>query len=276
MIATQEQLKQMQSKEIELFKVFLEACEKMHLQYFIVGGTLLGAVRHGGFIPWDDDIDVVMLRKDYDIFVQQAAQYLPNGMFLQSCHSEPDYHSNMTKIRDCNSTYIESGLRFSRINHGVFIDIFPLDNYPTNTLERFRVSLFKKILSARINEVFFRNQRKANVKELTRAVMVAVMPSLQETVKLREKLYRSVKYTGTLINHSGMWGEKEIVPANWFTETCQLQFEGLTVTAPKEYDKMLTHFYGNYMELPPVEKRVTHHLVDVVDLERPYTDYMDV
>ena len=274
MVATKEQLKIMQEKEIAIFRVFIDICERLHLRYYILGGTLLGAVRHKGFIPWDDDIDVGMMRKDYDIFIREAAKYLPEGLFLQTVHSEPEYHSNAAKIRDCNTTYIESGVKSSRINHGIFVDIFPLDNYPTNIIEKSCFLFFKKVLSARINKVYIGNADRKTIKGFLRSCLVVAFPSLQNTVKIRENLYKAVKYTGVLVNHSGMWGEKEIVLADWFQEGCRLDFEGISVNAPQEYEKWLTHFYGNYMELPPVEKRVTHHEVEVIDLERPYTDYI--
>ena len=129
-VYSQEQLQKMQEVELDLFKAFIEVCEKLQLKYYLLGGTLLGAVRHKGFIPWDDDIDVGMPRKDYEIFIQKAQDLLPEHYFVQNCYTDGKLPMAFCKIRNSNTTFIETSVKDFKINHGIFIDIFPLDYYP--------------------------------------------------------------------------------------------------------------------------------------------------
>ena len=129
-----EQLKQIQSKEKEIFQAFISVCEQLKLPYFIVGGTLLGAVRHKGFIPWDDDIDIAMLRPDYEIFLSRAQALLPDNIFFQTIDTDPEYLGNYAKLRHNQTTFLESAVKTKHIHHGLFIDVFPLDYYPDSSL----------------------------------------------------------------------------------------------------------------------------------------------
>ena len=99
-------------------------------------------------------------------------------------------------------------------------------------------------------------------------------PSTKKVIQKREELYQSVPQSGILANHGGAWGQKEIVPAQWYGEGAVLQFEGMEVIAPIQYHDWLTQVYGDYMQLPPIEKRVGHHYADVIDLDKSYTEYI--
>ena len=274
MILSEVEQKRIQAIELDLFHEFVTICEELGVRYYIIGGTLLGAVRHKGFIPWDDDIDVGMHREDYSRFVKYAGSMLPEGLFLQTHNSDKEYHSNAAKIRNSNTTYIESCVNKSRINHGVFIDIFPLDNYPVGKMKEAVFCAKKRIISLRINSVF-QNMHYGGMKKIVQKGLRLIYPTLYSAVNAREKLYLSVPQTGLIVNHSGAWGNKEIIPTEWYAEGCQLEFEGMRVTAPKEYEKWLNQVYGDYMKLPPQEKRVTHHITDVIDFENPYTMYFN-
>ena len=138
-VYSQEQLQKMQEVEIDLFKAFIEVCQKLQLKYYLLGGTLLGAVRHKGFIPWDDDIDVGMPRKDYEIFIQKAQDLLPEHYFVQTLYSEPTIPYNFCKIRNSNTTFVEYSIKKLNINHGVYIDVFPLDGYPNDKKEQKKI-----------------------------------------------------------------------------------------------------------------------------------------
>lgn len=264
-------------KEIELaiFRAFIDVCDKLNLKYYLLGGTLLGAVRHQGFIPWDDDIDVGMPREDYEIFVEKGQALLPKEYFIQTFKTDPDYAANFAKIRNCGTTFLETSVRNCNINHGVFIDVFPLDVYSADKTAQKRFSFKKTLLTIRVSTAFYLPSGTKSFKiKIANALLSVIYPSYQRAIRARERLYTSFK-SGTLIaNHSGAWGVKEIVPAEWYGEGKILTFEGLTVRAPAHYELWLTQVYGDYMQLPPVEKRVTHHYTDVIDLDTPYTKYM--
>lgn len=127
--------KELQLIEIELLRVFIESCQKLSLKYYVIGGTLLGTVRHNGFIPWDDDVDVAMCRDDYEKWLKEAPKLIDSDKyFIQNNHSDRYFPANFTKLRKNESTFIELPVKKLDIHHGIFIDIFPLDYYPEKNL----------------------------------------------------------------------------------------------------------------------------------------------
>lgn len=146
-------IEQLRMAELDLLRVFMSVCDELGLQYFIVQGTLLGAVRHGGFIPWDDDIDVGMLRKDYDILMSKGQTLLPPGYFLQTHENDPGYIHGFGKLRNSNTAFVETTCRYRKMNHGIFIDIFPFDFYPDSRLKRCAFELKKFFLRYRVQDL---------------------------------------------------------------------------------------------------------------------------
>ena len=279
---TLEQLQKMKALELDMLASFVEVCEKLALRYYLVGGTLLGAVRHQGFIPWDDDIDVAMPRQDYEIFLREGQRYLPEHYFIQCLATDPAYAMNFAKIRDCRTTFVEYTVRKYPMNHGVFVDIFPLDNYPAGEKEQKKLDFHQKIFNYRTRAAVEvpREARHSFPVELGLNTLAALSclpyPRLRKALESREKLHKSVPPGEKWANYCGAWGKKEIMPADWYGEGVDLTFEGLTVRGPEHWDKWLTQVYGNYMQLPPVEKRVGHHYAEAIDLERPYTEYNQI
>lgn len=130
-------IRQVQLTQLEILIEVDKICREHDIKYFLTNGTLLGAVRHKGFIPWDDDIDIGMCRKDYDIFLKIANKELDEKYFCQSIHSEADYYLPFAKIRKNKTKYIEASTKHLDINKGVYIDVFPIDNVPDNAIARF-------------------------------------------------------------------------------------------------------------------------------------------
>ena len=261
-----------------MLKEFMRICAHLDLRYYVVGGTLLGAVRHQGFIPWDDDIDLAMPREDYERFLEKGQSLLSDEFFLQTFHTDPEFPANFAKIRDNRTTFIEKSVSGKHIHHGVYIDIFPLDYYPDGCFSRVILELRRFLIKMRISGEFTYRRNESLLKALVRkrlaAICLRLYPDLTQTIEKREHLYKSVPPGRCICNYSGAWGRKEIWPAEWISESCELTFEGLAVPAPGEYHKMLCHFYGDYMTPPPLEKRVSHHETTIVDLERPYSTYL--
>lgn len=129
---------ELQKKEFELLKYFIDICGKLNLRYYLVCGSALGAAKYKGFIPWDDDIDVAMPRDDYEVFLEKGSAFLPSYLFIQNYRTDPEFPMMMTKLRNSNTTFIEEMLKNIKMNHGVYIDIFPLDGYPKNKKEQKR------------------------------------------------------------------------------------------------------------------------------------------
>lgn len=126
----------LQKVEFDIFLEFDFVCRKLNLNYFLVSGTALGAVRHGGIIPWDDDLDVAMFRDDYNKFMELAPRMLPNKLFLQNYKTDKNYPFVFAKLRNKQTAFIETALRNFDMNHGIYIDIFPLDGYPEKKCEQ--------------------------------------------------------------------------------------------------------------------------------------------
>ena len=276
---TLQQLQKLKDLEISMLASYIEVCSKLSLRYYLMGGTLLGAVRHQGFIPWDDDIDVAMPRKDYEIFLREGQKYLPEHLFLQSMHTDPHYCMNFAKIRNSRTTFVEYSVHKHPMNHGVFIDVFPLDYYPDDTEKQramdFQQRLFKLRLRAEVKiPPQSRHRFPFNLKADIATVLTCLRyPCFRKALEAREKLQREVRPSGFWANYCGAWGKREIMPMEWYGAGTLMTFEGLTVVGPEKYDKWLTQVYGEYMQLPPVEKRVGHHYVQAIDLEMPYTEY---
>lgn len=264
--------------ELDMLKIFIGICSKLDIKYYVLGGTMLGAVRHKGFIPWDDDIDVGLYRRDYELFCQKAQELLPEGLFLQTGETDPEYIGGFAKIRNSNTTFVESSTKKFRINHGVYLDIFPLDYYPETKAEQRLFELKNRIIKMRLRREYTLDDRAkgSRAKEFAAAVASAaamlIYPTVESACTAREKLYTSVKSSEMFANYNGAWGKKEIVPAFWYGEGRMMPFEDIQVCVPEHCEKWLAQVYGDYMQFPPEEKRVTHHFTELIDLDRPYTE----
>ena len=263
------QLKALKEKELELLQAFIAACRQLDLQYYILEGTLLGAVRHQGFIPWDDDIDVGMPRKDYELFLLHGQELLPKGFFLQSFHTDPEFCENFAKLRNSNTTFVEATRKNCRINHGIYLDIFPLDR--CSGKPGFSFLLQKRLAELRISDTYTPQKLKLTSR-LARSFSRILYPFPAEAVRKREQLFRSCSQGKYLANHCSPWGNREIVPAHWYGPGIPLLFEGIEVNAPSHYHQWLARVYGDYLQLPPPEQQIPHHYVDDFDLNKAYSD----
>ena len=268
-------IEKLKKVELEIFKVFVDVCSRLDLKYYVIGGTLLGAVRHQGFIPWDDDIDVGMPREDYEIFIRKAQAILPDYYFLQNTKTDNGYLQNFSKIRDSRTTFIETTAKNHKINHGVYIDIFPLDGFVDNN--KLQNNFFKtnSMLKRRIGMEYYRHPSSQTLKyKLGRFLLKLLYPSIKYVLEKRDRLYEKYRGDRLVANHGSAWGKKEIFPKEWYSDGVVLKFEECDVMAPKEWDKILTQVYGDYMTPPPEDKRSGHHYTDIIDLENPYTKYV--
>ena len=272
-------IRKLRNIELEMLILFKEICDKNNMRYFLIGGTLLGAIRHHGFIPWDDDIDIGMPRADFEKFIRNAQKELPEGIFVQSRLSEPKLPINFAKIRNSNTTFIESSIKKFNINHGVYIDIFPFDYYPDRKIKQLGYRIKNKIIKARLRGLFTLDDRakKSPLTEILYKIFFVlshvIFPTVKSALDAQNRLLQRTMNSTLCGNMLGAWGDREIVPKVWFDDFEKVEFESSYFSAPKEWDKYLTRIYGDYMELPPEEKRVPHHYVELIDLNNPYTMY---
>lgn len=274
-------LRKLQLVELDMLKEFIKVCEKLNLNYYLVGGTLIGCIRHKGFIPWDDDIDVAMPRYDYQIFLEKGQEYLPENLFIQTYKTDNEYTHNFAKIRNSNTTFIETTSKSHNINHGVYIDIFPLDNCSSLPFLQKYNDFRKNLYNLQLEKYYYYESNlnksfKGKIAKLISDFMYHKL-NLKEIQEKKEKLFTKYnkKNTKFCINYSGAWGIKEIWSKEDFSEKLLLDFEDILVSVPKGYDRILKHVYGEYMKLPIKEKQITHHYTEHIDLDKSYLLYKE-
>ena len=274
---TDQQINELRQVELEILRNCICAFERLHIQYFVVQGTLLGAVRHRGFIPWDDDIDIGMLREDYEIFLREGRALLPEHYFIQTHDTDPAYPHGFAKVRNSNTAFVETTCKNLSMNHGIYIDIFPFDYYPDGRLARVKFETQKLLLRYRIRcSLFIPDDGKRSAKNFVRAclkrVSKIVYPSLDVALEKQVQVYKREKSGRYRINNGSPWGKRECIPAEWIYEVTTMKFEGMDVKVPTQYKEYLTHVYGDYMTLPPPEQRIPHHFICALDFAKPYTN----
>ncbi len=258
--------------ELDILAAFVDVCNRLNLRYFLLHGTLLGAVRHKGFIPWDDDIDVGMMRSDYEIFLREGQMLLPNHLFVQTSATDPEYFLWFAKIRNVNTTFIEKSTQKLSICHGVFIDLFPLDYYPENRIAQKRIQFYRKWIARRISCELVLSDNGTLLRKIKCCVLKTLMPSLTSVLKKRDFLFLRTQSSGLLVNYGGTI--REVMPIEWFEEDCKLQFENKWYNVPVKYQKYLTAVYGNYLVPPPPECQKGHHYTQIIDLATSYESYI--
>lgn len=270
-----EDIKKLKEIELEIFRHFIEICNENSLRYFVVGGTALGAVRHKGFIPWDDDIDVALPRGDYEKFLIAAQKSLPSNMFLQTYITDKNYPNPFAKLRQSDTAFIEKSTSKIKMNHGVYVDIFPLDGYSRSGIRGKLLGLKEKIsvASVFVSGNISRNKFRAIVKR----AIARLLPDYRASVRRLDTMYKKIPYEDAeiIVNFCGAWAEKEIMPKAYFGDGIEGEFEGIKVVLPAKTHEYLTALYGDYMTLPPEEERVGHHYYTVIDLEKSYKEYIN-
>ncbi len=258
-------LRKLQLTELEILIEFDRICRKHGLRYYIVGGTLIGAVRHGGFIPWDDDIDVSMPRKDFSKLCKIANEELGKDYFLQTRKTDKKCQFHYAKLRKNGTYFGEEKFEHTAFHKGIFMDIFPLDYIPENKLLQKLIfgsfGLMSGLISSKekSDEYLFKGRNKALVF-LLRCIRFSnpkfVLRGLRTFIAKVSNLLSNKKLLASLSGFHGY--PKEMSPEKWWGEGCGIDFEGISVTAPAEYETLLTHMFGDYMELPPEEERINH------------------
>lgn len=253
--------------DLEIVKEVVAICEKYRFRYYMLGGTMLGAIRHKGFIPWDDDIDLGLPRKDYEQFLKIAPEELSSHLKIVNFKTDQAYHYYITRILDTNSVVMEERFESEGKYTNLSIDIFPLDGTPNNSFLRwiynFRLMAHRAMASLHFKDVIVTKNR--NWKEAILLWFMLKLPTekmfnhhnqLDKCDKLLKKYDMSTSlFTGNMM---GAYKTRELVPTSWYGESSFYEFEGMKLRGFREYDKYLTHLYGNYMQLPPEDKRKVH------------------
>lgn len=235
--------------------------QKNNINYFLTGGTLLGAVRHKGFIPWDDDIDVVMPRNDYERFIDEYNK--GESKFKVITYKNSDwYFFPFAKVMD-QTTSVSSSI-YEYKNMGVFVDIFPLEQLSGDFSQLKKEA--KKIKKIR-NRLYYKKMKISYVTGFFKRCALLLLKILYFSVSTKKtnikiekicKKYSSVDPEYVAVLSVMTYGEKEIMPSILYNSISFIEFEGHFLPAPSGYDQILRNLYGNYMELPPIERRKPH------------------
>lgn len=270
-------LRKLQIVELENIRIFSEICEKYHLRYYLVGGTMLGAIRHHGFIPWDDDIDVGMPRPDYERFLRIVRKELPKGYSFLNYKLNKDYKRYFSRIVN-NNVKVVNASNTKIIEENAWLDIFPFDGMPNSKLKQkihfwhltfirffYHASCFDELVNlnrpgrawyiqAAIRFISFTHiGRHMNTKRLLRRIEKGLL----------KYPYDSAKY---MVSFFGSYMEKEIVDKTLLGNGKKYQFESLMLNGPEKYDEFLRHFYGDYMK-PPKDADKDKHNIETIKYE---------
>ena len=259
--------RKLQLLELDLLKELDRVCREHDIKYQIWGGTQLGAVRHCGFIPWDDDADVVMLREEYEKFRKVQDKLDPEICFFQDHDNDSNYRWGYGKLRRTGTRYIRLGQEHIKCKTGVFIDIFPLDDVPKTTvgqmLQDFHCFILRKILYSEVGRVNEGGLKRKLYQLLSRIPVNFVFRQLDMYAKKSRNessnRVRTLTYTSIgKLYYKHPIHERYGMPKKWFKTFEEFEFEGRSFIGLRFYDEYLTYSFGDYMSLPPVEKRSQH------------------
>lgn len=267
-------LKEMQDIQLKTALEVKRICEKYNISYFLVGGTLLGAVRHEGFIPWDDDLDIGMLRKDYERFIEVAPMELSSKYFLQTWFTDKSFGLPFAKIRVNETKFIEQNSANVRCHNGIFIDIFPFDNVPNElSLQKKhnqRLFIFKRLILLKNGYSLWNSGgllKKIIYKTVKIGLFLIPLPFLKRNLTKEMIKYNHIETEKVAALGSPFGYFQEQTNKEWVGEQINLIFEGTRFSCPTGYENYLNSHYGDYMTLPPVENRVSGHGVLKVEIK---------
>lgn len=272
-------LKKMQQKMLDMLLYFKEFCDEHGLMFYLIGGGAIGAVREHGFVPWDDDIDCMMPRPDYEKFAKLWEQYGDKERFV-FCRSnrEKNYHHCSSSLRDPSTTFICTYNQNSDICHGISLEFGPIDATPDSKLLQY-IQIFYGYVFA-----LFNFQRLPNNRGRVLRILTKIIYKLVKSKKIRDNIWiraekEKAKYSWEKCHYvKELWGKTSFYtfPKEWFDNVVYFDFEGYQMPLMAGYDQYLTIIFGEYMKRPSAPERVAKHELVYVDMDHPYTDYKGI
>lgn len=255
-------LKELRKAQLSMMDEIARVCDKYHLTYVLNYGSLLGAIRHKGFIPWDDDLDICMPRDDYEKFLEIGRKELKNGCYIYNNQDFHDCWFSMIKVMKKDTVFVRHPYRFGEEDgQRVFIDVWPLDNVPGPEEEAVRRMKKKKSILTRLLRLKIKARTGGELTTIQKFRAILLKPvSEKKLIRMREKAVTKWRNQDTDYWISGGVYNyiKETMPKSWYIPTVTLPYEGHAYKFPGNYQEVLKHFYGNYMQIPPVDKQYTH------------------
>ena len=277
----QVQTKELQAKMLEMLLFFNHFCRENNLTYYLCGGGLIGAIRHKGFIPWDDDIDLFMPREDYERLALIWPKYVDSKKY-QYCRTDKDhvYHDAGASIRDVNTTEINRHSVNDDICHGIALEIMPIDGCPKSKILRW-IQLYNAFVFS-----LFNAQRLPDNKGMLIRNAAALIYGIVKSPEHRYRIWRRAERRMSKYKWEDCEEVTELVgsikgmllrhPKVDFENVVYKEFEGYQIPVMAGYDRYLHLIWGDYMQLPPVEKRVAKHDVVYLSTTEPYTKFKGI
>lgn len=264
----EEQLNKIKRYEMDALVEVDRLCKKYGIVYSLRCGSLLGAIRHKGFIPWDDDIDICMYRDDYIKFREICKTELNDRFFYQSHETDKEYFHLFDKIRVNGTVFKETYLGKWNIHHGVYIDVFPIDNWLNTPKGEWQYKKFKICRTILYSKYLDTKARSGDKKWQAWLIKFFTFFLSKEYLYRKAEKYaqeNNDKDTGYAITFGSGYGKRCAFPTEYYTNVCEADFEDKSFCIPIKYDEVLKQIYGDYMKLPPIEKRFTQH--DLLELK---------
>lgn len=265
---TDEELRQMQLIQLDLLQEIDRICKKCNIKYAIIAGTLLGAVRHKGYIPWDDDADTAMLRDEYLKFREACKTELDTSKFFFQDHvTTPGYRWGFGRLMRKDTLYVRQNQEHMPYTQGIFVDVFPLDGVPNNYILRcihcFKCFCVRKTMWSAVGK--FSDKRPFMRKWFSLLYKIpekALYKIYEHLIKISNKKETEYVRILTFPTPNKTFGYKR----KWYEETSPINFEDITFEGIKDYDDYLTFKFGDYMTLPPESERQGHHYASELKL----------
>lgn len=249
--------------ELSILHKIDDLCKRHNIKYFLIGGTLIGAVRHKGFIPWDDDLDIAMFRNDYETFIKIAKKEFCGPYQLIDFRDDVKYPRTFAKVFRTDTKYCSKYYRELYKETGIWIDIFPIDLINAKNIEEAKQKARKRMSWATILAIVDENRNKQDCRLSIKMKLLCKFMKIFSVITIRNlmvKIYtidnkKKCKY----ITNYGRGVRTQTMSIDCFVPGKYLDFEGQKILAPEKYDEVLTNSYGDYMRLPNVEERVPKH-----------------
>lgn len=270
----EEKLRPLQLTMLEILKVFDKFCREHDIKYSLYAGSLLGAVRHKAFIPWDDDLDVCMERSEYDRFIALWEQSSPEGYILQNKENTPAYWQSFSKIRKDHTTFLQEEREAGKYHTGIFLDVFPLDRIPNGRLDRM---LYKwHCMKYQLLTREFVPPKAGSMMRLGSAVILACTPKGRREKVRQNTLRKIVRYNDQrdleVAAIETMASLRKTFAPDTLDTYVDLPFEDGAFMCFAGWHDHLRRKFGDYMQLPPVEERAWRHHPIIIDFEHNYEE----
>lgn len=278
----------LQEIELDIFKRFKRLCQDYNLRYFAIGGTCIGAIRHNGFIPWDDDIDVAMPLEDYTKLKEIALRELEYPYSLYTTEKNRHWYAGSMKMQNENTTFIEKDcFKYEDRHTGAWIDIMPVYGLPQGSIKQYFASILSDIY-------LFLNRRFRLDYDQQITILNKVLWKMLKVLKRGRNFNYYIEKSERVLGKYPFDNSNKII-FSWrqrpyffrktnyknvffyedFKNDIEVPFEDTTIKVPIGYDRYLRMDFGDYMQLPPLDKRAPRHNADIIDMNRSYRYYME-